>query len=396
MAVLAEVDVDAMADAMTAATTAEIPFYAEVRDADRIAQMRGHCREHARCVLAVMRRGSPPTAGELGFVRELVTLRARQMVPLATLLHAYRVGYRVTWDTIAAAAASHRVDREILAHLGELALAYFEAISAACTQAYSAHRERTTVAAAAAREQLLAHLLAGEPSDDGELALRLAAFGLSANRGAQVFVVWPGRDAVALEAVAETVARGLSSEGGPALVVPRHGHLVGVVALHQRDGAAGLDATIASAVRVALESTGARAGIGAPCRVLSEIPRGFEEARRALAHATAERPVCALAQVSLFDEVVQQADALTRRRIPAWVDALIAEDGNGGELLATLRVFLQHGQSPARAAEVLGVHVNTVRYRLQRLGTLSGHDLADFGALVEVVTALRLRELHCV
>ena len=47
-------------------------------------------------------------------------------------------------------------------------------------------------------------------------------------------------------------------------------------------------------------------------------------------------------------------------------------------------------------AEAVGVHVNTVRYRLQRLGTLSGHDLADFGALVEVVTALRLRELHCV
>ena len=46
--------------------------------------------------------------------------------------------------------------------------------------------------------------------------------------------------------------------------------------------------------------------------------------------------------------------------------------------------------SVAQAAALLGVHPNTVRYRLRRIEKLTGLDTSSFYHLVELVTALRL------
>lgn len=65
----------------------------------------------------------------------------------------------------------------------------------------------------------------------------------------------------------------------------------------------------------------------------------------------------------------------------------------GGELLTTLRAYLDADCHTGTAAQRLTVHPNTVAYRLRRIGELCGRDLARTDALIEVALALRVSDL---
>lgn len=394
-AVVERLDAAALARRMEAETAADVPFYAHITDPVRAAQVRGHCRQHADAVIATLVRGTAPSDADVAFVREHATLRARQLVPISAFLHAYRAGYRATWTSITEAADALGSGRDVLAHLGELALVYFETISGTATAAYAEQRERAAQSAVAAQAELLEHLLLGAPSSDADGTMRLAAFGLAASRGAQVVVVAAQAelDVEVAIGIARTISQGLSEPGSAALVVPRRRQIVGVLGL---DGSSDASAAIASTVRVASAQSPVPlfAGIGLPATALAGIPRSHEEAQRALVHADATQPVRALADVPLFDDLLAGADAMVRARLPSWIAQLRAED-TSGELLATLRAVLDSAGSAAKAAKTLGVHVNTVRYRMQRLAAITRSDLGDFRQLADVVVALRLADPRC-
>jgi GAF domain-containing protein len=65
----------------------------------------------------------------------------------------------------------------------------------------------------------------------------------------------------------------------------------------------------------------------------------------------------------------------------------------GTELGATLAAWFAAGGSPARAADALGVHVNTVTQRLDRVGRLLGAGWSAPDRALEVQLALRLHRL---
>ena len=61
--------------------------------------------------------------------------------------------------------------------------------------------------------------------------------------------------------------------------------------------------------------------------------------------------------------------------------------------MGTLQAYFRAGSSPARAAEELRVHVNTVTQRLERVGRLLGRDWSSPERALEVQLALRLHRL---
>jgi hypothetical protein len=65
----------------------------------------------------------------------------------------------------------------------------------------------------------------------------------------------------------------------------------------------------------------------------------------------------------------------------------------GTDLLTTLRAWFDAGGSPARAAETLRVHVNTVTQRLDRIGRLLGGGWSAPDRALEVQLAVRLHPL---
>ncbi len=69
------------------------------------------------------------------------------------------------------------------------------------------------------------------------------------------------------------------------------------------------------------------------------------------------------------------------------------DERRGTDLVGTLRAWFDAGGSPARAAETLQVHVNTVTQRLERVGRLLGREWSAPERALEVHLALRLHRL---
>ncbi|MEZ5124363.1 MAG: helix-turn-helix domain-containing protein [Solirubrobacterales bacterium] len=77
----------------------------------------------------------------------------------------------------------------------------------------------------------------------------------------------------------------------------------------------------------------------------------------------------------------------------AMLEPLLAYDAaHGSELVHTLDVFLSTSGQWTASASQLGVHVNTLRYRLARIEKLTGRDLAWMGDRVDFFIALRARD----
>ena len=88
--------------------------------------------------------------------------------------------------------------------------------------------------------------------------------------------------------------------------------------------------------------------------------------------------------------MVDDVDA-ARRFAERELGPLAAGDDATVRLASTLAVFLDEGASFVRAARRLGVHTNTVTYRVRRAEELLGHPVAE--RQLELRVALRLARL---
>ena len=64
------------------------------------------------------------------------------------------------------------------------------------------------------------------------------------------------------------------------------------------------------------------------------------------------------------------------------------------ELLRTLVCFFEHDCHPSCSARSLGVHRNTLSYRLEKIASLTGMDPRRFDDAVQIRLALVMRQLH--
>ncbi|MFD8493503.1 PucR family transcriptional regulator ligand-binding domain-containing protein [Amycolatopsis sp. NPDC059657] len=134
-------------------------------------------------------------------------------------------------------------------------------------------------------------------------------------------------------------------------------------------------------------------GIGGPAP-LSALRGASEEARHAVT-AAGLRPgvveVVAGEQVGMHRLLLAGApdelrSALRQRVLGPLLDY---DAEQHGDLVHTIRVYLECSSSPARAAKALHVHVNTLRYRVAKASELLGVDLTEFTQQVDVYLALK-------
>ena len=103
----------------------------------------------------------------------------------------------------------------------------------------------------------------------------------------------------------------------------------------------------------------------------------------------APRPVAA---DDLLPERALAGDPAAHRRL---IDSVVAPlDAAGGELLRTLAVYLEGGGALEACARALFVHPNTVRYRLRRVGEITGHSPTDPRDAFVLRTALVVARLQ--
>ena len=112
--------------------------------------------------------------------------------------------------------------------------------------------------------------------------------------------------------------------------------------------------------------------------------------RAARGRPDAPRPVAA---DDLLPERALGGDPAAHRRL---VDSVVTPlAAAGGELLRTLAVYVEGGGALEACARALYVHPNTVRYRLRRIGEVTGHsptDPRDSFVLRTALVVARLRD----
>jgi hypothetical protein len=138
-------------------------------------------------------------------------------------------------------------------------------------------------------------------------------------------------------------------------------------------------------------------GIGGPAATPADLPRAYRQARRALETAWRfgqQGRVVSFAELGIYRLLHQVDDPGELREFVQHVlGPLLAYDRrHHAEFVRTLGAYLRHHGSMQLAARELCVHVNTVSYRLQRIQTITGLDLAAADDRLAAAVALKLLE----
>jgi PucR family transcriptional regulator, purine catabolism regulatory protein len=279
-----------------------------------------------------------------------------------------------------------------------------------------AHHLATAIALELAKAQAVARterrllgdfldaLLEGELSGD-ETRRRLRFLGLGEVPGIAVLVARPedGEDREeAVERLRRLVEDRLSRHPAP-YVCSVHDDLV--VALFGADEPAAARAAAEAVAEGVLAGEAARFGLGAPEADPRALRRAYQEARFALQAATAARTEgrgrAAPARVASVEDLgshrlllALQQDAALEAFSRGLLGPLRAYDRRQhGDLVASLRGFLEHNGNWEAAARALGVHRHTLRYRIRRVAELTGRDLEAAADRVEFWLALQAAEV---
>jgi len=311
---------------------------------------------------------------------------------LDALLAAYRVGARVAWRRFVEAGREGGLAPEVLYDLGEAIFAYIDEISAESADGYA--QEQSAAAGEAQRRRRRLVRVLGEDPPASEEAIRTvaAAAGWELPRRVAALAVAPGEGASgddALDAAAEALARRIGAGAVGAAVDTRSTSPAGTAGLAcvfvPDPGAPRRHRQI----EVAL--AGARAALGPAL----PWPRAAASLRRAT--AALELPLAGLivaddhlATLLLASDPALGAELAAARLAP--LDELT--DAQRERLVATLRAWLDRPGQVQAVAKALGVHPQTVRYRMGRLRELFGERLEDPEARFELGLALRVAPMR--
>jgi PucR family transcriptional regulator, purine catabolism regulatory protein len=242
-------------------------------------------------------------------------------------------------------------------------------------------------------------LLEGELSAE-EIRRRLRFLGLGASPAIAVLVArreGPDRSEPAVEALRLLVQDRLSRRPAPYICSIQD---AAVVALFEAaDPAEAREAAEAVAAAVLARGTDGRFGLGMPEADPRGLRRAYQEARFALEaagpagdQATRVATVADLGSHRLL--LARQEDAALEAISRSLLGPLADYDRRQhGDLVASLRAFLEHNGNWEAAARALAVHRHTLRYRIRRVAELTGRDLDRAGDRVEFWLALQAAEV---
>jgi hypothetical protein len=376
MADLIEPELDATTDEILATIAREVPDYARPLEGSFGRGVRTGVTEALRQFVELIRSPS----GARGPGREVyVALGAgelREGRTLDALQSAYRVGARVAWRRLAAAARRADVHPDVLSLLAESIFAYIEELSADSVEGYAEARSRLEGERRRRRRELVGALVRQPPAEEADLRAAASAAG------------WRlPRTAAALACHEEQLERLAARLPADALAAPQDG--AGCVIVPDPDGPGrreeserGIERARAPA---ALGPTGSLGALGASWSLARATLRAVDAGSIEAAGLVLVDD--ALTRLLLFENG-GLVERIAARRLAA-LDALTPKARRRME--ETALAYVQQQGNAAAMARTLAVHPQTARYRLGRLRELLGDALDDPDARFELELALRAR-----
>jgi hypothetical protein len=320
-------------------------------------------------------RGAAPGVSETSRVVyvELGRGEFRDGRSLDALLSAYRTGARVAWRHFVDAGKAARLDPDDLYRLGEAMFAYIDGLSAESTEGYAEAQSAAAGERARERRRLVGMLLQVPPPDEG--AVRAVA-----ERAG-----WPLPDRVAALVAAAEDPDALASRLGAGVIATETD--AGVLALVPDPRAPRRRAELERALAGVPAALGPEVG-------WADVPASVQRARvthRLLLSGVISGPF-AVADEHLAT-LVLHADPRLAVDLAAAALAPLQDlpPGPRSKLEATLRAWLDHRGRVEETATALGVHAQTVRYRLGQLRERFGARLDDPDERLGLSLALRVR-----
>jgi hypothetical protein len=371
----------------------ESPEYRNSIDEEFTKESRSHCRELLGTIVAVAGgRARLAGADPFDFVRTHAEWRARHQVPLIASLHAYRLAHK-TYSGITQEVLVRHAEREEALHaltmLSTFWIEFFDHVGAVLAEAHAAIEDQTAIPRSRACAGLIAKLLRGvEPRTAEARQLRtLCGIVPGASMAVAIARPFPARSGkpvdveVTLRSVVRLLQQMLPASSFGKLVDIRDGEVVAIVSSHG-DTARGL----VNVLRRHRFGRGAGLGVSLDAGAIARLPECLDESRAALDFTTASRPLVHFAEIDLAEFLVRRADTAALRLIPKGTELV------EGDLARTMCAFAECSLNVKQTAVRLGVHTNTVYFRLNRIHKLTGIDARTFAGASTLLAALRLRE----
>ncbi|MBL1086053.1 helix-turn-helix domain-containing protein [Streptomyces actinomycinicus] len=234
--------------------------------------------------------------------------------------------------------------------------------------------------------ELADDLLAG--TDEPSAYARSEAVGHDLHGSHYIVVVqWSNRTAD--DSFAQTVSRAAAGVGMRSLLTRRSDQVVLITG----------DGPHARALYEALaRETGTRSGtigVSAPCDSVDDIPHHYQEAQRALdvrRHSREHYGTTFFDELGLYRILGPGNDYRELETfVHEWLGQLIDYDSrHHAALVGTLSRYFDCGGNYDETADSLAIHRSTLRYRLQRIHDISGHDLANVEDRLNLQVATRV------
>lgn len=328
-----------------------------------------------------------PPADAIAWAHELV----HRGVELPALLRAYRLGHGLAERGLEEAAAQLEIEPElrwrVLARISHFLFAYIDTICTELVADYERERAQWIRGAAAARAELVSAILERDPVDPRAATEKLR-YDVTWRHVAMI--VWTDPTPAAQQTGSlETEAAGLAAAlgGGPVLTVA-----IGERAVWAWTSGDQLsDDATAVGHRM---GDGVRAAIGTCREGLEGMADSHDEARvaRRVAELRAVRPGAVVGYRAADLTALLTADPLEAVRFAEdELGELLDTSDAAARVRGTLRVYLEENLSPARAARRLGIHQNTVVYRVKQAEEILGWTIDERRLRLEV--ALRLSDV---
>lgn len=332
------------------------------------AQLRGACRDNMADMIAAL---AGQRAVDVEAARAAGKLKAERGVPLVALLHAFRLGGRLIWESL-----MDRPAGDAPPALLDMAAQVWALVDVCCDAAAESYRLSVDARAeqhADTRRRLVRALFADHASNPVAVTDALRTFRIP-DRGSFVVVS------------ADTRCSDIDTPGVDAVWDSAVDGVVGLV-FAQSD-------QLLESVLGAIASGGGDIGISAVFEAASGTPKAVEQARLARVCAQVD------AAASTRYESVPVPLLLAANPGAGYVAAqqilgslLDLPDGERSSLLNTLDAWFAAAGSTAEAATRLHYHRNTVLYRLRRIGELTGRDFRNPVHAAELYVGLRAYQL---
>ena len=400
-AVLKRLSDSASADAVATLEVlrTSIPEYGAIQDPairrDVLEMIEHNTVIASRAILS----GKAPGERELRLTEGMVRRRVHQELPLPSVLQAFRLGFRVHWNRLLQQTGEDEALRkELLFTLSPYLLYQQDQTALMLTQVYSDEQQRRSHWRDRARHELCS-ILYNHPEDEDGFRQRALALGLDASAPHIALALRIGGRGNGIDeqqnwqdAVLKSAAALLGTKARTLLSTQRPGHLLLWCPLPVGEHALSYEQVLTRQAQALQKATaGVRAiGIGLPDTGPAGWRNSGEQALQAIeigSRLHPDQPAYCYSDVAL-EHCVMDSPAL-KRLLHHRLERLSAEPN----LLETLQAWCEHGPHRKVVAGILGIHPNSVDYRLDRIEQLLGERLSDLHKLSRLHLALRMRQL---